>query len=285
MAEQAANPSKARKIALRTVTGGVLTAIFLTLMWHPALEAGFGLFVVVLCGVGLYEYYAIVRAREISPETIGGILAGTAVTLSGYFDSVILTNFLLFGGCLLVSALHIVRGQHSVAGLASTVFGVFYVGWFGAHVLLLHHIAPAGAGMVTVLFTAVVLTDTAAYFVGSAIGRHKLAPKASPNKTWEGSIGGFVFTLAGMAVLCRLHAGSMIPGLPEWGLGGYLYAGAVLSIASQVGDLAESCLKRDAGVKDSGMLFPGHGGVLDRCDGFLFAAPVLYYMAVPWFTI
>jgi len=82
-----------------------------------------------------------------------------------------------------------------------------------------------------------------------------------------------------------LDSRGFIGRLPHWSLMEYLHVGAILSIAGQVGDLAESCLKRDAGVKDSGMLFPGHGGVLDRCDSFLFAAPVLYYMAAPWFTI
>jgi phosphatidate cytidylyltransferase len=272
---------KSREIALRSVTAAIALSAFMTLMWVPSLRLGFSLFVTGLCCVGLYEYYAIVRAREISPETIGGILGGVAVTASGAFESLPFTNFILYGGCLLVAALHVVRGQHSVAGLASSVFGVFYVGWFGAHVLLLHNLPCVGPGMVTILFAAVILTDTAAYGVGSMIGKHKLAPKASPNKTWEGAAGGFVFALLAMAVVYAFDAGSGLPALPGWSLGRYLGAGAVLSIASQVGDLAESCLKRDAGVKDSGGFFPGHGGVLDRCDGFLFAAPILYYIAVP----
>jgi len=270
------------KVLLRTVTGTALLALFLALTLAPGWAPGFAGAVSLLVGIGLFEYYAIVRAREISPETIGGILAGTAVTFSGYFGSLELTNFLLFGGCLLVSALHIVRGVHSVAGLASSVFGVFYVGWFGAHLLLLHGVPLHGPGLVLVLFAAVILTDTGAYFVGSAIGRHKMAPKASPNKSWEGAVAGFVFAVSATGVLYWMAHAGRADWLPDWPLWKYMQAGALLSIAGQVGDLAESCLKRDAGVKDSGMLFPGHGGVLDRCDGFLFAAPVLYYMAAAW---
>lgn len=274
-----------RKIGVRTITGVTLLGTFLVLVWVPVLATGFAALVSVFVAIGLYEYYAIVRKRAISPETIGGILAGSIVVCTGYFRSVGLTNFTLYGSCLLVSALHIVRGQHSVAGLASTVFGVFYVGWFGAHFVLLHRVPEIGAGLITVLFVAITLTDSGAFFIGSAIGKHKLSPKASPNKTWEGAIGGFLLALIGMVILHRLDATRTIPGLPGWGLWQYLHVGMVLSLAGQVGDLAESCLKRDAGVKDSGNVFPGHGGILDRCDSILFAAPVLYYMSTPWFTV
>jgi phosphatidate cytidylyltransferase len=275
--------TKGSSVLLRALTGVTVLCIFLLVMWAPSLRAGFALLVGALTLVGLYELYAIARARQISPETIGGMLAGTIIALSGYFGSLTLTNYLLYGGCLLVSALHVVRGQHAVAGLAGTIFGLVYVGWFGAHLVLLHGIPQVGPGFVTMLFVAVVLTDTAAFFVGRAIGKHKLAPKASPGKTWEGAAGGFVFAVLGMAVVWYLQQHYAQHTLPDWSLGRYLYAGVVLSIASQVGDLTESCLKRDAGVKDSGSFFPGHGGVLDRCDGFLFASPFLYYMAVPLF--
>jgi phosphatidate cytidylyltransferase len=126
----------------------------------------------------------------------------------------------------------------------------------------------------------VALTDTGAFFVGKAIGRHKLAPKASPGKTWEGAVGGFAASILGAITVYVVSNNYPALHFPEWDMWRYLYAGVVLSIASQIGDLAESVLKRDAGVKDSGNFFPGHGGVLDRCDGFLFAAPFLYYIAL-----
>lgn len=256
----------------------VVLPIVVVLAWHPHFSLGFTALVGVLVAIGLYEYYAIVRAREISPETIGGILSGAAVALSGAAGDPVLTNLLLYWGFLLVAALHIVRGQHSVAGLASSAFGVFYVGWLGAHLLLLHNEGERGPGLVTVLLVGVILTDTGAYLIGSLMGRHKLAPKVSPNKTWEGALGGLLCTMLGMAAIHGVNGLIEQSVLPDWTLRDYLRAGALLSVAAQVGDLAESCLKRDAGVKDSGALFPGHGGVLDRCDGFLFAAPMLYYV-------
>ncbi len=270
-------------MALRTVTGVVALAVFLVCMWTPPLRIGFALLVSMLTLVGLYELYALARARQISPETIGGMLAGTLITLSGYFNSPTLTNYLLYGGCLLVAALHVVRGHYAVAGLAGTIFGLIYVGWFGAHLVLLHGLPDYGPGLVTMLFVAVVVTDSAAFFIGRSLGRHKLAPKASPGKTWEGAIGGFVFAILAMTAMYYIYRNFAPDVFPRWSLTKYLYAGIVLSIASQVGDLTESCLKRDVGWKDSGSFFPGHGGVLDRCDGFLFAAPFLYYMAVPLF--
>ena len=267
-------------VLLRLVTGVTALVVFLFAIWMPGMRPLFTVLVSVLVFVGLYELYAIARARQISPETIGGMIAGTAVAASGYFNNIALTNFVLYGGCLLVAALHIVRGHYAVAGLAGSIFGVLYVGWFGAHMNLLHGMNHSGPAMVTLLFATVALTDTGAFFVGRAFGRHKLAPKASPGKTWEGAVGGFIASvLSAMAI----HAISQrYPQLhfPVWGLPRYLYAGIVLSIASQIGDLAESVLKRDAGMKDSGTFFPGHGGVLDRCDGFLFAAPFLYYIAL-----
>jgi phosphatidate cytidylyltransferase len=115
------------------------------------------------------------------------------------------------------------------------------------------------------------------------LGKHKMAPKVSPNKTWEGAAAGLIGAVAGASALWALRIYGDLDALPNWPLWRYMHAGALVSIVAQIGDLTESCLKRDAGVKDSGNFFPGHGGVLDRTDGFLFAAPVLYYLVTPLF--
>jgi phosphatidate cytidylyltransferase len=271
---------KLHSFLIRTATAVVALPAVLLLIWHPVLDGTFTLFVTFLAAMGLFEYYAIVRKRRISPETIGGIIIGTLVTLSGHLNDLMVLNLMLYGGCLLVAALHIVRGQHSVAGIASSAFGVFYIGWFAAHILLIHQTPGVGPSLVTLLLVVVILTDAAAYLVGSLVGRHKLAPAVSPNKTWEGAVAGFVAALLGVLALYWLREPLHFTGLPDWGVWNYLKAGALLSLVGQIGDLTESCLKRDAGVKDSGGMFPGHGGVLDRCDGFLFATPALYYIYV-----
>ncbi len=125
----------------------------------------------------------------------------------------------------------------------------------------------------------VALADTGAYFTGKTIGRHKLAPLVSPNKTIEGAVGGIVWAILGMAVVFTLRGWFGWEVFPAWPLWRYVATGVLLAFFSQIGDLAESMLKRDAGIKDTGDIFPGHGGVLDRCDGFLIAAPLLYWLA------
>jgi phosphatidate cytidylyltransferase len=126
--------------------------------------------------------------------------------------------------------------------------------------------------------------DIVAMYVGRNLGRHKLAPKLSPNKTWEGAIGslaGSVLVTVGLIYLAAQLARRDILVLAFPGtLSHWLLLAAVVNVAAQVGDLAESALKRSAGIKDSGTLLPGHGGVLDRIDALLLAAPVLWYAQV-----
>lgn len=270
-----------RSFLLRVLTTLVLLPLTLALIWAPALGVYFSLFITALACVGLIEYFNLLRARQIPGETAAGVAAGTLIAFSGHFGNYALTALLVYCAILLVSAVHVIRGRLSLEGLTASAFGPVYVGWFAAHMILLQKIPGIGAGLATVLLVAVAVTDAFAYLGGSAIGRHKMAPHVSPAKTWEGSGVGFLLTLCGMAVVYTISL--RMGGWPQWTLGRYVLTGAALSVVAQVGDLAESSLKRSAGVKDSGALFPGHGGVLDRCDGFLFAAPALYYLALPLF--
>lgn len=142
-------------------------------------------------------------------------------------------------------------------------FGVPYFALPMASLYVLHRIDP---WLVLVLAALVALGDTAAYFVGSWIGRHRLAPRVSPKKSWEGAVAGALMAVATMAAWCLLRHGEV---RPAW-----LALAAATSAAAQVGDLLESLIKRGAGVKDSSNVLPGHGGVLDRVDAMLLAAPV-----------
>ena len=263
----------------RLLTTVILLPIVVAIIYRYELRWAFTMSIIALAGIGLYEYYALVRGAGYSPETIGGIVSGMVVVFTAQFKEPMVTMFALYAGCLMVAALHIARGKISLAGLAASVFGVMYVGWFSAHFILLHKLPHSGPGYVIILLIAVSLTDVVAYVVGSLIGRHKLVPKVSPKKTWEGSIGGLVAALLGMWVFYWMRQRGVVL-FPEWSLARYLIIGVALSISAQIGDLTESCLKRSANTKDSGTLFPGHGGVLDRCDGYLFAGPILYYIVV-----
>jgi len=170
-----------------------------------------------------------------------------------------------------------------MADVSASIFCLFYIG-FTLLVLPALRENPEGNGpsLVTFLLCVVWAGDTAAYYVGRAWGRHKLAPTLSPGKTWEGT-----FASVGGSLLSTLVLLGLSYLLQRWDVGGLSYSGGawwywlglavVVNVAAQVGDLAESALKRSAGVKDSGSMLPGHGGVLDRIDALLLAAPVLWY--------
>lgn len=154
---------------------------------------------------------------------------------------------------------------------AKTVFVALYPGLLAGYILAVKKLEAAqfDAKLVLMLFALVWVNDAGAFFVGSALGKRKLAPKISPNKSWEGSLGGFAASV--ILGLCLGLFGDTLS------LGQGLLLGALIGIVGPVGDLVESAMKRGAGLKDSGVLLPGHGGVLDRIDSVIFSAPMLYY--------
>jgi len=156
-------------------------------------------------------------------------------------------------------------------GAASTLLGVLYVGWLLGHALWLRDL-PGGIGLVFLLVWVTWWGETAAYFVGRALGRRKLSPTISPGKTVEGAA-------AQLLVSAAVAPAGALWFAPALGPGHAAAVGAILGVVGQVGDLAESALKRTARAKDAGSLIPGHGGLLDRLDSLLFNVPALYYYA------
>jgi len=180
--------------------------------------------------------------------------------------------------------------EGSLLAWALTLSGSLYVGWTFAHFILLRNVsAPLVAGPLGGLrldsgaawiVTALLITfasDTTAYFVGRAWGRHHMTSYISPKKTWEGAAG----ALGGSMLMGVLLVPLLGLPIPSWVAA---LLGAAGSIAGQAGDLAESLLKRQVGIKDSGHIIPGHGGILDRADSLLFTVPALYYL-VRWLTV
>ena len=158
---------------------------------------------------------------------------------------------------------------HRLLVLLQSVFGVLFIGWGLSHLILLRNL-DTGQWYIFFLCGIVWVGDTVAMYVGKSLGRHKMAPSTSPGKTWEGAIGGIVGGLSAAVFGARFF----IPQVTLWqGLG----LGLLVSVAAQVSDLGESMIKRYAGVKDSGDFIPGHGGLLDRIDSVLLAAPMLIY--------
>ena len=162
--------------------------------------------------------------------------------------------------------------QPYIANVATTLFGIVYCGWFPLHLLFFRNLScneyDSGLGFVIMMLASVIATDVGCYYVGSKWGKHKLAPTVSPNKTIEGSLGG----VAGAVIMSEIFGLYL-------GIGWFwsLVAGLLCTTFAQIGDLCESLLKRDAGVKDSGDSLPGHGGFLDRTDSFAFTIPIVYY--------
>lgn len=166
------------------------------------------------------------------------------------------------------------RQGKPVVDWSLTITGALYVGWCGWHILRLRNM-PDGLWWLMTILPAVWFADSGAYFVGSTWGRHKMAPALSPGKTWEGYVGGIVagtLLTTGLAALWSLAAGSAGPRAIDGAA-----IGLLVSVLSPLGDLAVSGIKRQVGAKDSGSLFPGHGGALDRIDSLLWAAILGYY--------
>jgi len=258
---------------------------------------------IILSGLTVYEYYGLARIKGYSPQISLGVFFSILITLSfGKFRlqsllaplkiSVISPQFEMLGVLIILSSviilsLELFRGlPNPLEQTAITMFGAIYIGvgmgsLFGIHEYFtlkntgLEHLDMLPSGLfIVVLLVSIWVGDSAAYFVGKAIGKHKVAERISPGKTWEGSIACFVFTIGvWVAAPLVLYIFSLLP------LHHAIAIGAIIGIAGQFGDFGKSLLKREVGVKDSSNLIPGHGGVLDRLDSIIFSAPmVLLYL-------
>jgi len=240
--------------------------------------------------IGALEFYGGVRGAGMRPVEWAGIAAVAMFVVSArtYERSTIGSVFPAVLTLLLVLSftVELVRRKRApLHNVGSTVFGAIYVGWLIMHLVVLRGIggdltafgykAEAGAWLVLFTFFCTWASDTGAYFVGRFYGRTKLAPQLSPSKTVEGSVGGLVFTIF-MAMLI-----GFIIRLPEYHS---VALGALIGVLSQLGDLSESAIKREIGIKDFGRIVPGHGGVLDRFDSLLFTGPAAFYYAVLFLT-
>jgi phosphatidate cytidylyltransferase len=227
-----------------------------------------------------WEYVNLFRTGGLQPARVL-VIGGTLILLIGRnlngFDSAAWMISLLI---LLGMTYHLVayeRGRDQAGtDFAVTIAGMFYIGWFGAYFMSLRNL-PEGKWWIMVVLPAVWFADAGAYFIGKRFGCHQLSPRLSPKKTWEGYLGGIVVGViltALFAAIWRVGAG---PNSSITALRGALL-GLVMGIFPTLGDLGESMIKRQIGVKDSGDLLPGHGGAFDRIDSWLWAAVIGYYM-------
>jgi phosphatidate cytidylyltransferase len=244
----------------------LLLALFLGPDW---------LFVGIVAGavaIGAWEFFDLAQKTSLPPFRAAGLVVTAALFLEVAFPAFRFPVVPAVAAILLAFLLwrHGDFGQ-TVGGAASTLLGGVYLGALGGAIAGLRLLPPDAEGPLRVLLLCAIImgSDTLAFFTGRALGRHPLAPRISPGKTVEGALGGLAGGVAGALAVRAL--GLDVP------LADGVLLGVAVAAAGTIGDLVESLFKRWAGVKDSGVLFPGHGGMLDRLDSLLFGAPVLYY--------
>ena len=239
---------------------------------------------IVALGAGLFEFFSLTKKMELKADAGVGYIGAALLTLAFVVDSPSRSPELL----VLVIAVSIVgllisqtfRFQADftklLAGIGVTLLGVLYLAFLGGFLIAMRvgfeNVPGLSTKLLLFFFIVIFASDAGAYFVGKAIGKHKLIPKISPGKTWEGLFGGIAAGAAAAAIRTTTF-------FPELAYQASLPLAAVMAIAAVFGDLAESAIKRGAGAKDSAAILPGHGGLLDRLDSLLFNAPILYYFA------
>ena len=222
--------------------------------------------------IGLYEFFAMVEKKGVEVYKYFGIGVGAIIPLSILFKFELTKSWELFFIVLALLALILMqfrRRQSSgvIMGISTTVFGVLYVAWFLSFMIKIRYM-PNGAGLLITLLLITKSGDIGAYLIGTRFGKTLLIPRISPNKSVEGAFAGLIFSILGglaskvFVPYSYLHLASL---------------GIFLGVLSQLGDLSESLMKRDCGIKDSGNILPGLGGVLDLMDSLIFTAPVFYF--------
>jgi phosphatidate cytidylyltransferase len=287
-------PSKAKVFVRRLASSLLLWAVVIGALFSGnriISDYFFLAIMVLLSAAGLIEFYGIARKRDLVCFKGCGIAGGVLLTVGVFlhctgwlgphdspagvndFETGFLILFVL-GLCLrqFVSR----SNTAGIVAISTTLFGLMYVPWLLCFITQINFfpLLKPGDGTFFVLYFILVtkFSDMGAYAVGSLIGRHKMIPRISPGKTWEG-FGGAIVVSTGASVVFVHLAGEHMPGMNTMHA---VILGVILSVSAVIGDLIESLFKREAGLKDSGKLFPGIGGILDLLDSLLFNAPIMY---------
>lgn len=246
----------------------------------------------VLLAIAAWEYVRLFEAGGSKPASIlvvGGTLAFSINQAIPYFVESNQPNDAAWIACLFILAsitYHLIqfeRGRDQAASdFAVTISGIFYIGYIGSYLLILRNI-PEGVWWFLVALPAIWFADSGAYFYGRVYGRHKLSPRLSPKKTWEGYIAGIIISVLGTTAFAAMWTLPAGPGTQITPLKGAIL-GLIIATIAPLGDLGESMIKRQVGIKDSSNLIPGHGGAFDRIDSWLWAGVIGYYI-INWFFL
>jgi phosphatidate cytidylyltransferase len=266
---ETSSPSRWSELARRALSTVVLLPLFVWIVLGGA-PLAFDLMIVAVAILASWEFFRMFQRVGVPVFRDAGIVLGALLTAS--FLAPERLALVATASVMAVLVLGLARPEPGPARWQAVAVTLLGLGWINAllgHAILLRAL-PEGLHWVLLLVWVTWIGETAAYTVGSLVGRHKLAPRISPGKTIEGALA----QLVGSPLAALAAQGWLFPGL---GTRDAVLVGLVLGVVGQLGDLAESALKRSVGTKDTGQLIPGHGGMLDRVDGLLFNAPALFY--------
>ena len=275
----------------RVITALLLIPLPVAAIWFG--EPWFTILIAIFGVLAAFEFCRLGNTVGFSPASYLGLIFILVFIISRNpdllsrletsLDPALISLFILVAALVLILIWIMLRRQKdgTIVNWAWSIGGIIYIGWLLGHVVALRGLAD-GRSWIFFILLATVASDTTAFFIGRAVGRHKLAPQISPNKTWEGAIAGVIGAVIFSLLFPPAELFSATNPFHIHGLsyGEAILLGVLVSVFGQLGDLAESLLKRKTGVKDSGNLLPGHGGILDRLDSIIFAGAVVYYFAV-----
>ena len=259
----------------RIVTALVLIPLLVLVLISPAPVVTAA--VMAVCVIGLYEFFKAVGISKKRCLCALGYAAAVVIPLGAYAGGIwdISRLYMPLAYLFMLLVFLVMLTQHktvSFSDAAALIFAVIYIPYFLTHIIYVRE-ALNGKILIWLVFIGAFLTDSGAYFAGVFFGRHKLCPEISPKKTVEGAVGGIVCCIA-FCVIYALIINTVF-GL-QINIAKMAAFGAVISVISQIGDLSASIIKRRFGIKDYGNIFPGHGGILDRCDSVILVAPAVY---------
>ena len=261
----------------------VLTALFgipvVAFLIHSGGSA-YAAFVFTIIALSLYEYATLMKLGSKPVQAPSLYFFGLLLPAALYFDHYSSAqaggdNFAGFALALTVIGVmsyELFTVKKYLERIGLTLLGIFMISWCLFHLVALRNVRPDGMGLTFLLIVTVWVMDTAAYFLGKSFGRRQLST-ISPKKTWEGAAAGFIASVATALAIGRFMPDSVSPAFAAG-------AGVLIGVFGQFSDIAESMLKRAVGAKDSSNLLPGHGGILDRFDSYIFLAPIMYYYTV-----
>ena len=262
----------------RVITAAVGVPLVILAIWFGDPGPWFSLLIAAAALAGTYEFYHMADFNRREPLLYLGVLYSLALVLNPHYrDPDVLP--ILITATMLVSLIYLLcrpAREKAFYKWAWTIAGALYVGWMLSYWLSLRGLGD-GRSWVYLAILTTFANDTGAFFIGRATGKHKLAPTISEGKTREGAIGGLICAVLGAVIIATVLNLISPFDFKYWQI---ILIGFIIGLFAQIGDLVESLLKRNMGVKESGNLLPGHGGILDRFDSLIFVGAVVYYYVI-----